>query len=424
MSTHALHSRREDPLRMSISSQPSDSIGAEPLTIAVISPDDRRRNVAVSALDKFPNGRIREFISYPPDIESVTRMLKKSFDVVIIDLDSNPEYTLALVENICADGATNVIVYSEKVDPGLMVRCLRAGAREFLQTPITPTAMTEALVRVWARRLDTPLQEIEEEVVPQDADGKLFVFQSAKGGAGVTTLATSFAVSLAELSHQRTLLIDLNFPLGDAALGLGLRSPYTTINALENASRLDSHFLASLLVQHSCGLFVLAAPSEMNPIHPADDAIGTLLKVALQGFEFVVVDAGSKLDLQRAYRFDPSVTVYLVTQLGIPELRNANRLIKQLPVDGGPTLEIVVNRFDAGSEGIEEGHVAKALTRAVRWKIPNDYAAVRRMQNSATPLTQGDTQIARAIREMTQSVCGRPVEPEKKKGRSFFSFSF
>ena len=38
----------------------------------------------------------------------------------------------------------------------MMVRCLRAGAREFLHTPITPAAMTEALVRAWARRLETP----------------------------------------------------------------------------------------------------------------------------------------------------------------------------------------------------------------------------------------------------------------------------
>ena len=93
------------------------SFTAEPLSIAVISPDDKRRNAAIRALDKFPKGRIREFISYPPDIDSVTRMLKQSFDVVIIDLDSDPEYTLKLVESICADGATNVIVYSERSIP-------------------------------------------------------------------------------------------------------------------------------------------------------------------------------------------------------------------------------------------------------------------------------------------------------------------
>jgi Flp pilus assembly CpaE family ATPase len=44
------------------------------------------------------------------------------------------------------------------------------------------------------------------------------------------------------------------------------------------------------------------------------------------------------------------------------------------------------------------------------------------MQSSATPLTKDDSPIARAIKQMTQTVCGRAVEPEKKKGFSFFSF--
>ena len=92
----------------------------------------------------------------------------------------------------------------------------------------------------------------------------------------MTTLATSFAVSLAEQSGQRTLLIDLNLPLGDAALNLGVKSLYSTINAFENTSRLDAHFLSSLLVKHNSGLFVLSGPSEMNPYQPTNEAIGTL----------------------------------------------------------------------------------------------------------------------------------------------------
>jgi pilus assembly protein CpaE len=407
---------------MSESENITETPGAEPLSIAIISPDDRRRNAVIGALDKFPNGRIREFISYPPDVEAVTRTLKQSFDVVIIDLDSDPEYTLRLVESICSDGTTNVIVFSEQVDAGLMLRCLRAGAREYLNMPITNAILIEALVRVWSRRLETPVI-VEEEAPHEEVDGKLFVFMSAKGGSGVTTLATNFAVSLAEQSRQRTLLIDLSLPLGDAALNLGIKSAYSTVSAFENASRLDPFFLSSLLVKHESGLFVLAAPSEMNQYQPNVEATGTLLTVALKDFQYVVVDAGLALDLQRSYRFDSTVTIYLVTQLGIPELRNANRLIKYLPEVGGPELEIVLNRFDSGSQGIEEEHVAKALTKPIRWKIPNDYAAVRQMQNTATPLTGGNTEIARAIRQMTLAVCGTPAaEPEKKKGFSLFSF--
>ena len=416
------------------SEQNSEPLGVPLLSIAIISPDEVRRNFAIRALDGSPHGRINEFVSYPPDIDSVTRVLKQSFDVVIIDLDSDPEYTLRLVENISAEGGSNIIVYSERLDPGLMVRCLRAGAREYLQTPITPNAMTEALARAWSRRMEAAPQEIkrqeiereeleDEEFVPQVEDSQLYVFQSAKGGAGVTTLACNFAVSLAERSHKRTLLIDLNFPLGDAALNLGLDSQYSTVNAVENTERFDAHFLSSLLVEHPSGLFVLAAPSEMSPIHPGDEAISTLIRVALQSFKFVVIDAGSKLDLQRAYGLDPSVTLYLVTQLGIPELRNANRLIRQFSPLGGPNVEVVVNRFDSDCEGIGEEQIAKALPRAVRWKIPNDYAAVRRMQSSATPLTREDSLIGKAILQMTQSVYEiSTAAPAKKKGRNFFSF--
>jgi len=57
--------------------------------------------------------------------------------------------------------------------------------------------MTEALERVQTRRLNMPMQETEDDIQEKDAKGKLFVFQSAKGGSGVTTLAINFAVSLA-----------------------------------------------------------------------------------------------------------------------------------------------------------------------------------------------------------------------------------
>jgi pilus assembly protein CpaE len=136
----------------------------------------------------------------------------------------------------------------------------------------------------------------------------------------------------------------------------------------------------------------------------------------------VVVDAGSRLDLQHTHLFDESATIYLVTQVGISELRNSNRLITKLSGEGCPKLEIVINRYDPRSLEIDEAQVAKALTRQAEWKIPNNYMAVRRMQNTAVSLMQEDSPISRAIREMTRSVSGQPAVPEKekKKGFSFF----
>jgi len=393
---------------MSTDLQPCETmISAGDLTVAVISPDDRRRSAATGALGECQGVRIREFISYPPGVHDASRMLGNNFDVVVVDLDSDPEYALDLVENICSQGMATTIVYSAQAVPGLLVRCMRAGAREFLTLPFTPGAMAEAMVRAAALRSVAP--------APKEIGGRLLVFIGAKGGSGVTTLACNYAVSLAQEHRQRTLLIDLNLPLGDAAINLGIKAEYNISHAFQNCARLDSHLLSTLLVRHNSGLSVLAAPSELAPTYVSSEAIDKLLEVARQEFEYVVVDAGSRLDLQRKNLFDEKATIYLVTQVGIPELRNSHRLISQLSTEGSPKLEIVINRYDPRSLEIDEEHLTKALTRPPQWKIPNNYAAVRRMQSTGSLLIEEDSPISRAIRQMTRSVCDQPADQEEKQ---------
>jgi len=289
-----------------------DSLGAGALSIALIGPDEDRRRAAASAIAGCQGGEIREFSTYPPSLDDVPRLLENNYDVIIIDLDSHPEYALELVESICAKGAATVMVYSVKADSELLVRCMRAGAREFLTLPFAQSTMAEALVRASARRPATH--------TPKKTGGKLMVFLGAKGGDGVTTLACNFAVSMAQESSQSTLLIDLDLPLGDAALNLGVQAEYSTINALQNAARLDSSFLSKLLVKHSTGVSVLAAPGKFPGYDATNDAIDRLLMVARQDFDNVVIDMGSRLDLMGTGLFKDGSTVYLVIQAGIAGL--------------------------------------------------------------------------------------------------------
>jgi pilus assembly protein CpaE len=265
--------------------------------------------------------------------------------------------------------------------------------------PFNPGAMADALVRASALRSASRPQK--------KADGRLLVFLSAKGGSGVTTLACNFAVSLAQESGKKTLLIDLNLPLGGAAINLGIKAEHSIVNVFQDFRRLDSSLLASLLEEHDSGLSVLAAPSELAPTQVSEEAIDKLLEVALQNFDYVVVDAGAKLDLQHTHLFDESATIYLVTQLGLAELRNSNRLISLLSAAGSPKLEIVINRYEPLNQEIDEEQVTQALTRPAEWKIPNDYAAVRRMQSTTITLMQDDSLISRAIRQMAKAACSQ-----------------
>jgi pilus assembly protein CpaE len=396
---------------MSTSTQGPDALGANILTIALIGPDQQRRGAVAIALTGLQAGVTREFPTYP-DLDEIPRMLEDNYDVMIVDLDSNPEYALDLVETICSTGSTTVMVYSAKSDSELLVRCMRAGAREFLTQPFAPGTIAEALVRASVRRPATrPAKKTA---------GRLFVFLGAKGGSGVTTLACNFAVSLATESNQNTLLIDLHLPLGDAALDLGITAQYSTVNALQNASRLDSNFLSKLLTKHSSGLSVLAAPGKFTPDKSTHDDIDKLLAVARQDFDYIVVDAGTRLDLADSTLFDQATGIYLITQVSIPELRNSNRLVSEFFVKTAAKLEIVLNRYTPRSLGVDEEHITKALTRPATWRVPNDYVTARRTQNTATPLSLEDSPISRVIRQMARTACGIAPMTEKKKRFGIF----
>jgi pilus assembly protein CpaE len=397
---------------MSDSPQNHEVPGTGGLSIALMGPDENRRKELAVALAGFQGVSVKEFSSFPANLDDLPGMLEPHFDAALVDLDSDPDYTFDIVESISAIGSTSVMVYSSEADLQLAVRFMRAGAREFLTLPLGPTDLAGALARISVRGAAAgPTKKTAR---------KLFVFLGTKGGCGVTTVASNFAVALAQESGRNTLLIDLGLPLGDAAINLGMTTQYSTENALQDASRLDANFLSSLLSRHSSGLFLLAAPCDFPQIEPSGDAIDKLLAVARRQFDYIVVDAGSRVDLAGTSLFEDTSIVYLVTQVGVSELRNANRMISRFFSARGRRLQIVLNRYTPNALLFDERHISKALTRAAQWRIPDDFRTARRTQNTATPLALEDSPISTAIRQMARSACGVPARREKKSGFGLF----
>ena len=393
-----INSAKSDP-------QAGGTLGTIALSIALIGPEDGRRKEMAAALAGLQCETILELPAYP-ELDELSRMIEQRYDVVLVDLDANPGYALDLIESICGESCATVMVYSAQTDPEWMIRCMRAGAREFLAQPFTVAVIEEALIRASARHSRAPTSK--------KARGALSVFLGSKGGSGVTTLACNFALLLARESSQTILLIDLDLPLGDAALGLGIAASYSTVDALENFSRLDSTFLSKLLVQYSPWLSVLPAPGKFSTIQASKEAVDRLLTVARQNFDYVVVDSGSRLDETAMALFEQDAKFYLVTQVGIPDLRNSNRLISEFFPSSASKLEIVLNRYAPSSVGVDEAHITKALTRPAQWKIPEDCVNARKAQNAGTPLGLGDSPISRAILQMARAVCGVSAQAEKQ----------
>jgi pilus assembly protein CpaE len=391
---------------MSTGAEERDSLGANTLTVALMGPEEGRRNGVARALAGSQARVTRELTAYP-SLDQVQLLLESDFDVVIVELDSDVEHALDLVEAISADSSVTVMVYSTRSDAAMLVRCMRAGAREFLSFPISPGIMEEAMVRAMVRR---PAARSVKK-----AAGKLMVVIGAKGGSGVTTIATNFAVAIAQESRESTVLIDLSLPIGDAALGLGIRSEFSVVNALENLNRLDSTFFLKLLIKHSSGLSVLAAPDVYVPLQVTVEAVERLLNVARQTFDYVIVDAGSNLGLTSKALFKDAAAVYLITQVSISELRNSQRLLSEFFATSRLKPEIVLNRFTQRSLGIDEKEIGKALTQEPHWKVPSDYPTAMRAQNTAKALAMEDSPISRVVRQMARTACGLSKNPQKKR---------
>lgn len=392
----------------------SGVLAIKALSVVLISPSAERRRAIAHALSDAVQATIAREVTDYPNADDVVRLVRTDYGVVLVDVDGGPERALALVENLCASNSSStVMVFSSRADSELLVRCMRAGAREFLVEPIPPKLLTEAFIRAGARRQESPARK--------KSAGKIFMFLGAKGGSGATTVSTNFAVALAKASGANVAILDLHLQLGEVALTLGLAPQFSISDALENIHRLDSDFLSTLLARHTSGVSVLAAPDKVSAVPVSGGSIERLLQILRDDFPYVVIDAGPSSSNVYDTVFELADTVYLITQVNLPELRNANRLItRYFTGAGGDKLEVVLNRFIPRGLEVDENSVNKALTRPAKWKVPNEYAAVRRAQNAGTPVALEDTAVSRALFEMARSVCGQPAQTEKKRRFSLF----
>ncbi|MCL6546178.1 MAG: hypothetical protein K6T61_13185 [Bryobacteraceae bacterium] len=379
------------------------------LNILVIGPDKERRQEIVAEL-------LHHRVAAPIELEAYSQIRNlaagaKDWNVALLDLDSDPDLCLAVVQTLSSRNPMGtVMVYAKHRDPELLMRCMRAGAREYLTLPIDHRLLQEALSRAAARRTESAGLE---------NTGKILVFLGSKGGVGVSTIATNFAVVLNQ-EGASAFLLDLNLELGETSLLLGVNPQFTLADVLENARRLDRELLEGMITRHDSGLALIPGPDAVGAVQAFENGdLSRLLGLLQDQFSFIVVDAGHGLLRNGQAFLDMADTVYVVTQADVPALRNAQRYVKHLQRVAGAKVRLVLNRYDVRKPEIDEDHIAKAVGAPVDWRLPSDYQLVRRSHNTAAPLALADSPISLVIRNMAREVCGKPLQPAPKRRLRF-----
>lgn len=376
--------------------------------VALICPNEGYRGQLERALEA-EGAKVTGGDDVYPGYAQIPALLEAGCDAYIVEIDSDQDLALDLVETICSRRpSATVMVYSALHDPDRMVSSMRAGAREFLSGSVATAQLREALLRATARNSDQSVKK---------AAGRTIVFWSAKGGSGVSTLAANFAMALRTEAVEPVLLADLNPQLGSLSVLLGITPRFTVAEALKSARRLDAEFVATLVAEHKSGVSFIAAPDTFNSSLVIEErAVARLIDLARNQYPWVVIDAGPSLGAGVEPVFQMANVIYLVTQLDIPSLHNSQRFIAHMLEAGDRRIEVIVNRYDPRKAEFDDERVAKALGLAPKWKIPNDYAAAHRAANTGNALILEKSPVAQALRVLARSACGKPLHPVKRKG--------
>ena len=337
----------------------------------------------------------------------------------IITMGSNSEQAIKLIKRLNSEAPKTAIIsaaYNPSSD--LLLQGLRAGAREFLQLPISAQELTTVLDRVSAF--------CDGQVEAPKKRGRMIAVFSSKGGCGTSFIATNLAAS----TNARTVLVDLNLQAGDLPLFLGVDPKYSFADMAENRNRLDNALVNSFVTPYSSNLSLLAAPREADSADEIEpEHVFEVLQRLRESYEYVVLDPQHTFDSITLAALDQSDEIVLVLALDIPSIRSTQRALAIFDRLGYPRkkIRIVVNRWSKQID-LDLRQVEKFLGEPVIGFVPSDYQMAVTSINLGRPLVQSEpnSRIAQEIKRVARTIATGQIavheepEPRRKLWNSFF----
>ena len=333
----------------------------------------------------------------------------------IIALGPNADNAVRFIEKLNAEcPETALISAAQDASPDMILRSLRAGAREFLRIPISVEELRTVLNRIsefCSKQVESPKKK-----------GRMVAVFSSKGGCGTSFIATNLAAA----TNSKTVLVDLNLQAGDLPLFLGLEPKYSMADMVEKRQRLDETLINSLVTPHSQHLSLLAAPREADSADEIEPQhIFEVLQKLREHYDYVVLDPQHTFDSITLAALDQSDEIVLILTLDIPAIRSTQRALEIFDRLGYPRkkVRIVVNRWSKQID-LDLRQVEKFLGEPVVGFVPSDYQTAVGSINLGTPLVQAEptSKIALEIRRIAQQMAlGLAPIDESEQRRPFWA---
>lgn len=357
-------------------------------------------------------------IQYFKDILSAQDFIMENKPpLVIVDITQKTNISLDVISRLTALlKNVKIIVLSYNFDSNIVIKALRAGAREFLTKPLIERDFKEAVEKMKGLILGN---------INDSTKCKVITTFSNKGGIGKSAIAVNLAVEIANVTKEKVALIDLNMQMGDVTTFLNLNPSFDTSYVINNLDRIDETFLLSTLEQYGkSSLYVLADPPDIEQAEIiTPDDITTLINVLRNVFSYIIIDTTSSFDAKTITALDNSDLILLVCIINLPSLRNCQRcfeLFKKLGYSKNK-IKLIVNRYmEADQIKIEDAE--EVLDHNVFYKIPNNYHIIIESINKGFPVSEiaPSSNVAKAFRHLATLLSDSWAyenESDKKNGQ-------
>lgn len=352
------------------------------LRVALVDPDDgSRESLKKTLLGMEVIWLEAECSRYEffPDV-----VAQSSPDVGIVSLDGDADKAVTLIERMRVDAPDcSLLAVSSSSDGQLILRAMRAGAKEFLTLPVSVDDLMTALDRIAEAKYGG--------VTGKGRATKVIAVCGASGGVGCTSLAVNLGCMFAAHPENSVAVVDLDLAIGDADVFLDTIPEYSLIDVTENISRLDFQLLKRSLTKHSSGLYLLPRPVQLQDVRSiTPDSLRRVFGLLKATFSHIVLDVSKGFTETDLAAFEFANEVLVVVQLDLPCLRNLVRLQMSFDeIDGlRDKLKIIVNRVGLESGQIKLKKAKETIGREIFFQIPNDYRTMIEVRNNGVPLLE------------------------------------
>ncbi len=404
-------SSREATLSSSVQASPRRALSV--VTVCVDKSSIAGLREAVHSLSGFDlSGEYSSYAAESADTPLIETLQVRRPDICVVDFDRDRQKAVLTVEQI-RESLPSAAVFALSADsrPDIIIEAMRSGSSEYLLKPVVRERVVEALVKFESKRRDRTHAK----------KGRVFTLLGAKGGTGVTTVATHLAVYAAQ-AGARTLLIDQHPDLGDVSVYLSVgEHKYNFYELVNNIHRLDTELLQGFLVHHGSSLDVLTSPESFGAMVQASPAaLSSTLDFLRDVYDVILMDCAPGLNGFNVTAIDRSDVLYLIGTPELPSIRNMARYIDHLKRFNCPDekIKVVINRYSKRA-AITEGQIAKAIRTPVSMLLPNCYADVIEAIHAGVVIPMSSrSELAQALSRWASQLAEAEAEGAVRKAES------